>query len=185
MGKKILQLFLDTMLRAIVVILAIAIIIVAALLVKKNKENQELEVSKEETIATEITTEEPDENDLTFTSSSDSGTSEDGTTDEASVSSLGATILVINSTGTSGVAGAWRTYLTEEGFSDIEVGTYTAGYNTTTTVYTSGDYDGADLGAYFTDTQYGTVDSLSASDFDVDIEGYEIIIVVGKNDVKS
>ena len=49
----------------------------------------------------------------------------------------------------------------------------------------SGSYDGADLAAEFSSPEMSTTDTLSASDFDVPIDGYDIIVIVGTSDIKN
>ena len=66
MGKKVLRLFLETMLRALVIILAIGIVIMGALLIKTLVKNNSLKDSKKTTNGKEIVTEAGDENDPTF-----------------------------------------------------------------------------------------------------------------------
>ena len=65
MGKKVLRLFLETMLRALVIILAIGIVIMGALLIKTLVKNNSLKDSKKTTNGKEIVTEAGDENDPT------------------------------------------------------------------------------------------------------------------------
>ncbi len=184
MGKKVLKLFLETMLRALVIILGIGIIIMGALLIKTLVNNNELKESKETENGSEIVTEADDANDLTFTSDS---TSDDGSSDAetTTVSSTGANILVINATGKSGVAGSWKTTLESLGYTSVEVGNYLAGSLTTTKVCVSGDYDGTDVAANFTSPEMSTIDSLSSSDFDMTIGDYDIVIIVGTTDVQN
>ena len=94
-------------------------------------------------------------------------------------------MLVINATGTSGVAGAWKTALEGKGYTSVEVGTYTQSAIATSKVCVSGSYDGADLAAELTSPEMSTVDSLSASDCDVSIDGYDIIVIIGTSDIKN
>lgn len=183
MGKKVLRLFLETMLRAIVIILAIGIVIMGALLIKTLVKNNSLKDDKKTTIGKDIVTEAEDENDLTFKKEDSTSGSDDA--DGTGTASTDAKILVINATGTGGVAGAWKTALEGAGFSSIEVGNYTPGLLTTTKICVSGSYDGADLAADFSSPEMSTVDSLSSSDFDVSIDGYDIVIIVGTNDIKN
>lgn len=185
MGKKVLKLFLETMLRAVVIILGIGIIIVGALLIKTLVDNNSLKESKVTEDGSEIVTEADDEDDLTFKSSS---SDEEGSSDDESttgVSSLDANILVINATGTSGVAGSWKTTLESLGYTSVEVGNYLAGTLSTTKICVSGDYDGSDLASSFTSPETDTIDSLTSSDFDMTISDYDIVIVVGTADVQN
>ena len=164
MGKKVLRLFLETMLRAVVIILAVGIVVMGALLIKTLVKNNSLKDSKKTTTGKEIVTEAEDENDPTFNNGDDENSGSDGSGETGAVASTDAKILVINATGTSGVAGAWKTALE---------------------VCVSGSYDGADLAAEFSSPEMSTTDTLSASDFDVPIDGYDIIVIVGTSDIKN
>ena len=125
MGKKVLRLFLETMLRALVIILAIGIVIMGALLIKTLVKNNSLKDSKKTTNGKEIVTEAGDENDPTFKNGDGENSGSDDSDESGSVASTDAKILVINATGTSGVAGAWKTALEGKGYTSVEVGTYT------------------------------------------------------------
>ena len=171
------------MLRALVIILGIGIVIMGALLIKTLVNNNSLTKSRESGSNSEIVTEADDADDLTFTNdTSDSSVADEET---AGVSSTGASILVINAAGVSGVAGSWKTTLESMGYSSVEVGNYLGGTITTTKVCVSGDYDGADVAANFTSPEMSTVDSLNSSDFDMTIGDYDIVIVVGTSDVQN
>ena len=185
MGKKVLRLFLETMLRALVIILAIGIVIMGALLIKTLVKNNSLKDSKKTTNGKEIVTEAGDENDPTFKTGDGENSGSDDSDESGSVASTDAKILVINATGTSGVAGAWKTALEGKGYTSVEVGTYTQSAIATSKVCVSGSYDGADLAAELTSPEMSTVDSVSASDCDVSIDGYDIIVIIGTSDIKN
>lgn len=185
MGKKVLRLFLETMLRALVIILGVGIVIMGALLIKTLAKNNSLKDSKKTVNGTEIVTEAEDKDDLTFKGEDAEGDGSDGSDEAGTTASTDAKILVINATGTSGVAGAWKTALEGKGYTSVEVGTYTQSSIATSKVCVSGSYDGADLAAELTSPEMSTVDSLSASDFDVSIDGYDIIVIIGTSDVKN
>ena len=182
MGKKVLRLFLETMLRAVVIILAVGIVVMGALLIKTLVKNNSLKDSKKTTTGKEIVTEAEDEDDPTFNNGDDENNGADET---GAVASTDAKILVINATGTSGVAGAWKTALEGKGYTSVEVGTYNQSAIATSKVCVSGSYDGADLAAEFSSPEMSTIDTLSASDFDVPIDGYDIIVIVGTSDIKN
>ena len=175
MGKKVLRLFLETMLRAVVIILAVGIVVIGALLIKTLVKNNSLKDSKKTTTGKEIVTEAED----------DENSGSDGADEAGAVASTDAKILVINATGTSGVAGAWKTALEGKGYTSVEVGTYNQSAIATSKVCVSGSYDGADLAAEFSSPEMSTTDTLSASDFDVPIDGYDIIVIVGTSDIKN
>lgn len=198
MGKKMFKLFMETMLRAAVIILAVCIVIMLALLIKtvnKNKKNEKKSDNTKKT--TELSTEEIDPDDPTFggnTGSEASGdddgnetaSSEDGDDDGTGTSSdiKSARIAVINSTGTQGVAGTWKETLESDGYTSVEVGNYVPGINSTTQICVSGIYDGAELAEKFNSPTMGKISDLDAADFDVTIGDYDIVIVVGTSDVQ-
>lgn len=192
MGKTVIKLFLETMLRAIVIILAIGIVIMFALLAKTLHNNSKLKDEKATSERAEIETEEEDENDPTFTKENAGDGEEDASEEgkegngdgDASSDSKSAKILVINATGTGGVAGSWKTTLEGEGYSSVEVGNYQPGIITTTKVCVSDNYTGDDLAEKFTSPERNSKSDLNASDFDVSIDDFDIVIVVGTQDVK-
>ena len=161
------------------------IVIMGALLIKTLVKNNSLKDSKKTTNGKEIVTEAGDENDPTFKNGDGENSGSDDSDESGSVASTDAKILVINATGTSGVAGAWKTALEGKGYTSVEVGTYTQSAIATSKVCVSGSYDGADLAAELTSPEMSTVDSVSASDCDVSIDGYDIIVIIGTSDIKN
>lgn len=190
MGNKIFKLFMDTMLRAAVIVLGIGVIIMLALLIKSMVSNKNAKDDKTTEDVQSISTEEEDPDDPTFGASD--GQSTDGTVDadsssdeeSAATSSVNAKVLIVNATGTSGVAGSWKTTLEGYGYTSVDVGNYSLGTITTTKVCVSGDYDGADIAEYYTSPEMTTISSLQASAFDMPIEDYDIVVVVGTTDVQ-
>lgn len=190
MGKKVFKLFMETMLRAAVIILGICIIIMIALLIKTIHKNNEAAKEKDNTVGSDILTEADDPDDPTFTD--DAGQSAElgeenqdaGGNAEAAGDIKNANILVINASGTSGVAGSWKSTLEGEGYTSVEVGNYLPGIITTTQVCTANGYDAADLASKFTSPEISTVSELDASSFDMTISNYDIVIVVGTNDIR-
>lgn len=191
MGKKVVKLFMETMLRAAVIILGIGIVIMIALLIKTTRANKEQIKNKQNTTNNNIVTEADDPDDPTFNNnggSSNEGEAnagDDGTGGSAEPAGdiKNAKILVVNASGTSGVAGSWRDTLQGEGYTSVEVGNYLPGINSTTKVCVSGGYDASSLTGKFTSPETGTVDSLSNSSFDVTATDYDIVIIVGSNDI--
>lgn len=194
MGKKMFKLFMETMLRAAVIILAVCIVIMLALLIKTVNKNKKNEKKTEETTkVTELSTEESDPDDPTFnggdSDSEDGGeanASEDGSGDAEGTSSdiKSAKVVVINSTGTQGVAGSWKSTLEADGYTSVEVGNYITGINSTTQICVSGTYDGSGLAEKFNSPTMGKISDLNAADYDVTLENYDIVIVVGTSDVQ-
>lgn len=182
MGKKVIKLFMETMLRAAVIILGIGIIIMVALLIKTSRANKEVLADKNNSTNKDIVTEADDPDDPTFNNNGgDAAGSEDGTGNSGDIKN--ADILVINATGTGGVAGSWRDTLQSEGYTSVEVGNYLPGTLSTTKVCVSGGYDASGLAGKFTSPEMSTVDALDAASFDVTISDYDIVIVVGTGDI--
>lgn len=180
MGKKILKLFLDTMLRAAVIILALAIIVMLVLLAKTMNKTSSTDSSDSTTESTGIVTEEEDPSDLTFGSDEESDSDSSDAADETdSADATEAKIVVINASGVSGVAASWQTSLNSAGYSSVEVGNYLGEIRSGTTVYVSDGYDGQALAANFSSASTGSVSDLDSSLFDVTIGNFDIVIVVG------
>ena len=187
MGKKVMKLFLDTMLRAAVIILAVAIIVMLVLLAKTVKKTASNGASTTQGTSS-IVTEEADPSDPTFgngdtaedtASDTEDATDEAGNQDQAK-SAKDAKIVVLNASGVSGVAATWQTTLSAAGYTSVDIGTYDNDTQSTTTVYTSSDYDISDLTGLL-----GTVATAPRSDIDssvssdVDISGADIVVVIG------
>lgn len=188
MGKKIWKLFLDTMLRAAVIVLGIGVVIMLALLIKSMVSNKSAKDEKTTENISEISTEAEDPDDPTFGQSegqnADNNEGSSGEEKPAVTDSLNAKILVVNATGTSGVAGSWRTTLQGYGYTSVDVGNYSLGTITTTKVCVSGSYDGEDIAAYYTSPEMTTISTLQASAFDMPVGDYDIVVVVGTTDVQ-
>jgi hypothetical protein len=186
MGKKILKLFLDTMLRAAVIILAVAIVVMLVLLVTTNSKNKKSADASDTQQQTDIVTEEEDPSDPTF--GGEDVAQDDGTAaeDESSVAdSTGASIVVINASGVSGVAASWQSTLSSKGYSQVEVGNYLGEQQSTTVVYGSDTYSGEDLLSNFQGASLGSKADLDSSLFDVIIANYDIVVIVGLSDSGS
>ena len=186
MGKKVMKLFLDTMLRAAVIILAVAIVVMLVLLartVSKSKKSDASDTGNK----TSIVTEESDPSDPTFGGSGDAADSSDTSADDSSQDAStedanagngkDAKVVVLNA---SGVAATWQTTLTADGYTSVDIGTYDNGDQSTTVIYTSDSYDVSGLvsllgGAATADRS--DIDSSVASD--VDISGADIVVVIG------
>ena len=129
-----------------------------------------------------MSTEETDTTDPTFYENTEEASSEDT---EQTVSSKDAKILVVNATGVNGVAGNWKTSLESEGYSSVDTATYNARNLTKTTICVSGSYDGADLAGMFSEADMSTTDQVSDTMTDAsDISSYDIIILIGTDNVK-
>lgn len=185
MGKKVLKLFLDTLLRAAVILLGIAIIVMLVLLVKTMSKSKK---SDEAGTSSVIVTEQTDPADPTFSGDGSEATDTELATDassEEAVSENAADIVVINASGVSGVAGSWKTVLNADGYGSVEVGNYLGDVLSYTTVYVSGDYTGSSLTGMFSNAGTAQKSELDSSMFDVDIDSFDIVIVVGEDNAAN
>lgn len=191
MGKKILKLFLDTMLRAAVIILAVAIVVMLVLLAKTIKKTEK-DVTKKTTEATKIVTEETDPSDPTFGSGDEEKTSEDEEkTKEATQEQIEekdaklAKIAIINASGGDGVAGTWQTTLNADGYNNTDIGSYGAEALDKTTIYSVEGYKLDELSGLFGGAATKDMSALDSSLFDIDVSGADIVIVVGIDNMAS
>lgn len=185
MGKKIVTLILETILRATVIILGIATVVMLVLFIKttiKNKKSKAEVAESNNPITTEVGSgsEEAGSGDT-----SEEPSSEDTTEAvNAPADSKDAKILIINGSKQAGVAGKWKEELMAEGYNNIEVGNYLLDVVQVSEVHVSGAYDGQDLKDKLSLPESGTVDELSPSAFDSNPYNYDIVVIIGKNDVK-
>ncbi len=194
MGKKVFKLFMETMLRAAVIILAVCIVVMLTLLIRTINKNKEHKKAADDTNkSTELVTDAADPADPTFggngTGTEDTGNmgndnSEDTSEGNTSPDIKSAKIAVINSTGVQGVAGSWKTALESEGYTAVEVGNYLEGVNSTTQICVSGDYSGEELAKNFQSPITGNISELNSDNFDITLSDFDIVIVIGISDVK-
>ena len=183
MGKKVMKLFLDTMLRAAVIILAVAIVVMLVLLAKT------MSKSKKNDTTSKKVTEENDPSDPTFggdgdadettDASSDGENSQDPSEDTSSSSAKNAKMVVLNASGVSGVAATWQTTLTADGYTSVDIGTYQGDTQSSTTVYTSDSYDVSSLTAILGSASTSARTDIDDSMADVDISDADIVVVIG------
>lgn len=196
MGKKILKLFLDTMLRAAVILLAIAIIVMLVLLAKTmNKNKTSDDTSTKE--ASSIVTEEADPSDPTFNSDADASDADadvasDAAAEDTQTDETSAKVVVINASGVSGVAGTWQSTLTSAGYASVEVGNYLGETQSATTIYVSGSYSGTGLSSNFSNASIGQKSDLDSSLFNVlpdgsgaTIDDFDIVVLVGTDNASG
>ena len=193
MGKKVMKLFLDTMLRAADIILAVAIVVMLVLLARTMSKNKKSDTTTTKEAAS-IVTEETDPSDPTFggensdasdasgDDSSEDVSSEDNQTDNDAKS---AKIAVINASGESGVAATWQGTLNASGYSSVDIGTYTGDSQSSTTVYVSGSYDVSGITRLFSSASTADKSELDGSLCDIDVSGADIVIVVGSMDAAN
>lgn len=186
MGKKVMKLFLDTILRAAVIILAVAIVVMLVLLAKTMSKSKKTDTNAKKEVSS-IVTEENDPSDPTFgggdavdtTDASADASSSDNTTEENSSSAKNAKIMVLNASGVSGVAATWQTTLTADGYTSVDIGTYQGDTQSSTTVYTSDEYDVSSLTSILGSASTSARSDIDDSMADVDISGSDIVVVIG------
>lgn len=186
MGKKVMKLFLDTILRAAVIILAVAIVVMLVLLAKTMSKSKKTDTNAKKEVSN-IVTEENDPSDPTFgggdaadtTDASADASSSDNTTEENSSSAKNAKLMVLNASGVSGVAATWQTTLTADGYTSVDIGTYQGDTQSSTTVYTSDEYDVSSLTSILGSASTSARSDIDDSMADVDISGSDIVVVIG------
>ena len=186
MGKKVMKLFLDTILRAAVIILAVAIVVMLVLLAKTMSKSKKTDTNAKKEVSS-IVTEENDPSDPTFgggdaadtTDASADAPSSDNTTEENSSSAKNAKLMVLNASGVSGVAATWQTTLTADGYTSVDIGTYQGDTQSSTTVYTSDEYDVSSLTSILGSASTSARSDIDDSMADVDISGSDIVVVIG------
>lgn len=186
MGKKVMKLFLDTILRAAVIILAVAIVVMLVLLAKTMSKSKKADTNAKKEVSN-IVTEENDPSDPTFgggdaadtTDASADASSSDNTTEENSSSAKNAKLMVLNASGVSGVAATWQTTLTADGYTSVDIGTYQGDTQSSTTVYTSDEYDVSSLTSILGSASTSARSDIDDSMADVDISGSDIVVVIG------
>ena len=188
MGKKVMKLFLDTMLRAAVIILAVAIVAMLVLLAKTMSKSKKNDTTSKKEVSS-IVTEENDPSDPTFggdgdadettDASSDGENSQDPSEDTSSSSAKNAKMVVLNASGVSGVAATWQTTITADGYTSVDIGTYQGDTQSSTTVYTSDSYDVSSLTAILGSASTSARTDIDDSMADVDISDADIVVVIG------
>ncbi|MGN0438524.1 MAG: LytR C-terminal domain-containing protein [Lachnospiraceae bacterium] len=142
----------------------------AAMVAEDNAVNAEGATEAATEAVTEATTEEV--------------TTEEPTTEIPDIPSTDKNIIVLNSTSTSGLAGAWSNKLKGAGFANIAVGNYSAGNEATTKIYVAEEGMGKDLLSYFSGATIvvGNVDAGVYSVTGGSMDHYDIFIVIGNSD---
>lgn len=186
--KTVLRVFGEAFLRSMVVLMAIVIIGFSAFFIIKvtTDKKQMAGNSTTESGSTysddelQAMLEKENANDTSQESSTEEATTEEVTTEEPDIPSTDKKILVLNSTGVSGLAKKWMDKLSGAGFSNVATGNYTLGREAQTKIYVEKENMGKDLAEYFTDAviEVGSLDS----GIDVSTDGVEIFIVLGSND---
>lgn len=200
--KTMLKIFGEAFLRSMVVLMAVAIVGFGAFFLikvttdrKQQAENptteqpstyssSELEAmlelenandteatTTEEATTEEVTTEEP--------------TTEEPTTEAPDIPSTDKSILVLNGTRVSGLAGSWQSKLNGAGFSVAAIGNSNLAREDQTKIYVAEEGMGNDLIQYFTDAVI-IVGSLSTGDYQItrgSANQADIYIVIGNNDI--
>lgn len=186
--KTVLRVFGEAFLRSMVVLMAIVIIGFSAFFIIKvtTDKKQMAENSTTEAGSTysddelQAMLEKENANDTSQEPTTEEPTTEEVTTEEPDIPSTDKKILVLNSTGVSGLAKAWMNKLSGAGFTDVATGNYSLGKEAQTRIYVAQEGMGKDLAEYFTDAVI-EVGSLS-SGIDVSTDGVDVFIVIGSND---
>ncbi len=186
--KTVLRVFGEAFLRSMVVLMAIVIIGFSAFFIIKvtTDKKQMAGNSTTESGSTysddelQAMLEKENANDTSQESTTEEPTTEEVTTEEPDIPSTDKKILVLNSTGVSGLAKKWMDKLSGAGFSNVATGNYSLGREAQTKIYVAKERMGKDLAEYFTDAviEVGSLDS----GIDVSTDGVEIFIVLGSND---
>ena len=186
--KTVLRVFGEAFLRSMVVLMAIVIIgLYAFFIIKVTTDKKQMAGnSTTESGSTysddelQAMLEKENANDTSHDPATEEATTEEVTTEEPDIPSTDKKILVLNSTGVSGLAKKWMDKLSGEGFSDVATGNYSLGREAQTKIYVAKERMGKDLAEYFTDAviEVGSLDS----GIDVSTDGVEIFIVLGSND---
>lgn len=170
MNKRMWKLFGEAFLKTLIVILGVAIVIFAIYFLIQIFGGGSKD--KDTASDTGIVTEDLDSASDTYEDTSEP-TSEEPTTAE-SISSVGLSIEVLNSTDTAGVAAGWQERLNGEGFTVSQIGNYETETLTGTRIIVSQDGMGQDLVGYFQNAtvEVGTISS-----------GVDIQIIIGTEDI--
>ncbi|MDE6759557.1 MAG: LytR C-terminal domain-containing protein [Lachnospiraceae bacterium] len=186
--KTVLRVFGEAFLRSMVVLMAIVIIGFSAFFIIKvtTDKKQMADNSTTESGSTysddelQAMLEKENANDTSQDPVTEEPATEEVTTEEPDIPSTDKKILVLNSTGVSGLAKKWMDKLSGEGFSNVATGNYSLGREAQTKIYVANEQMGKDLAEYFTDAviEVGSLDS----GIDVSTDGVEIFIVLGSND---
>ena len=192
--KTILRIFGEAFLRSMVVLMAIAIVGFGAFfLIKVNADKKqqaenptteqgstysssELEAMLEMENANDTEAEEE--------TTTEEVTTEEETTEAPDIPSTDKNILVLNGTRVSGLAGKWKSKLTNAGFSSVAIGNSNLSREDQTKIYVAEEGMGNDLSEYFSDAEI-IVGTLNDGDYQItsgSMTQIDIFIVVGNND---
>lgn len=169
-------LFFSTVLRAAVVILGIAIVVLGiAFLIKLVKNDSKTNDEPITTVGETVLTEAEMGDELL----SAEPTTEQTTEEVVVADSRSKTILVLNSTDITGLAGRWVEALKAEGYTNASASDYNE-LQATTRIIAVEDGVGTDLVQYFNGASYevGTVSSGTSAD----TTGVDIVIIIGTSD---
>ncbi|MCM1273646.1 MAG: LytR C-terminal domain-containing protein [Clostridium sp.] len=171
-------LFFSILLRAVVIILGVAIIAFGIFFLSKvAKDGKKKKDEPVTTVDNHVITEAEGHDDLIINPEED--TSEDTEEPEAVSESFDKSILVLNSTNTTGLAGRWCGRLNEYGYANTEAADYSDTQEHTRIVARE-EGVGKDLLQYFDNATYevGVVTEGTAAS----VDGKDIVIIIGTAD---
>ena len=196
--KAMMRVFGGAFLRSLIVLVAIAILGFGVFfIIKVNTDKKEVadntEAATSEYTPDELAAMVAEDNAVnateTVTEAVTEATTEEVTTEEPTteipvIPSTDKNIIVLNSTSTSGLAGAWSNKLKGAGFANIAVGNYSAGNEATTKIYVAEEGMGKDLLSYFSGATIvvGNIDAGVYSVTGGSMDHYDIFIVIGNSD---
>lgn len=180
-------LFFTFFLKAIVIILGLVILAMSVYLVKQIILQKN---SEADSISDEAVFEGDDQvDDLMMASSGDAedvllydgNGSADGSGNTKKEIAFDSSIVVLNATETSGLAGAWKEKLEGIGFTNVQTGNYTGGLLESSKIVVTEEYSGDSFKPYLPDVE---IETLPADQVpcDVDSEGVSAYIIIGNAD---
>ena len=193
MSSKALRLFGEAFLRTLVIVLGLTIVFFAGFFLIKvatgggNTNNQS---KVENTMDEEQLQKQLDAENATADGTSEAGdnTAEaatDGDTQTPAADSKALKIVVLNSTGTKGLAGAWVEKLKGQGFTNIYAGNYKVGQLAASKIIAVAEGTGTDLVSYFNGAALETgnlTSGFNLSDSTVSTTDIDLFIIIGTDD---
>lgn len=189
MSSKALRLFGEAFLRTLVIVLGLTIVFFAGFFLIKvatgggNTNNQS---KVENTMDEEQLQQQLDAENATADATSEAGDSTtEGGTQTPAADSKALKIVVLNSTGTKGLAGAWVEKLKGQGFTNIYAGNYKVGQLAASKIIAVAEGTGTDLVSYFNGAALETgnlTSGFNLSDSTVSTTDIDLFIIIGTDD---
>ncbi len=189
MSSKALRLFGEAFLRTLVIVLGLTIVFFAGFFLIKvatgggNTNNQS---KVDNTMDEEQLQQQLDAENATADDTSEAGDSTtEGGTQTPAADSKALKIVVLNSTGTKGLAGAWVEKLKGQGFTNIYAGNYKVGQLAASKIIAVAEGTGTDLVSYFNGAALETgnlTSGFNLSDSTVSTTDIDLFIIIGTDD---